>query len=81
MNGLLSHPIQLTFRALNPSRSAFMAFYLDERFFDSYSLEDGIERKYQVKLKVKQFKILLMHSSHAKLCLDNSTQWKLARSD
>lgn len=42
---------QLVLRTINEGRNAFIAFYLDERFFDGYVLEDNIERKYQVKLK------------------------------
>jgi len=42
---------KLTLRTLNISRSAFLAFSLDERFFDSYNLVDNIEKKYSVKLK------------------------------
>eukprot|EP01118_Nematostelium_gracile_P017754 TRINITY_DN768_c0_g2_i1.p1 TRINITY_DN768_c0_g2~~TRINITY_DN768_c0_g2_i1.p1 ORF type:complete len:408 (+),score=104.75 TRINITY_DN768_c0_g2_i1:103-1326(+) len=42
---------RIAFRTLNASRSAFLAFYLDERFFESYTLQDGMEKKCQVKLK------------------------------
>jgi len=46
-----ANPQKIIFRTLNSSRSAFLAFYLDERFFDSYNLRDGVTKKYQVKLK------------------------------
>src|SRR4051812_17834809 len=33
------------------SRSAFLAFYFEQRFFDNYFIEGGHDKKYQVKLK------------------------------
>jgi len=42
---------KIVFRTLNSSRVAFFAFFLDEKFFEDYSLEDNIERKFAVKLK------------------------------
>ena len=39
-------------RALNSSHSAFFAFFLDLPYFEKYELQDGIERKFQVKIKV-----------------------------
>jgi hypothetical protein len=43
---------KLILRTLNSSRSAFLAFTFGLKFFDEYVLEDDIDRKYQVKLKV-----------------------------
>lgn len=42
---------KLILRTINASRSAFLAFSLNRTFFDTYTLEDNIDRKYQVKLK------------------------------
>ena len=42
----------MVMRALNSSHSAFFAFFLDLPYFEKYELQDGIERKFQVKIKV-----------------------------
>ncbi|PRP73962.1 RAD9 like protein [Planoprotostelium fungivorum] len=42
---------ELVLRTLNSSRVAFFAFFLNQKFFDHYELDENNERKFAVKLK------------------------------